>query len=108
MIHRLGLRFRVQCKNLPGKPDAVLKRHRLVVFVHGCFWHRHRKCKYAYTPKSNLPFWTTKFSANVERDKRKASELRRLGWRVITIWECQTKDRVRLEKRLRTLLGLSP
>jgi DNA mismatch endonuclease (patch repair protein) len=91
-LHRHGLRFRLHGKGLPGKPDLVLARHRAVVFVHGCFWHRHPGCKYAYSPKSNPDFWQKKFQENVRRDERKEEELRRSGWRVFIIWECQTRD----------------
>lgn len=91
-LHRHGLRFRLHGKGLPGKPDLVLARHRAAVFVHGCFWHRHPGCKYAYSPKSNSGFWQKKFEENVRRDERKEEELRRAGWRVFIIWECQTRD----------------
>jgi DNA mismatch endonuclease (patch repair protein) len=91
-LHRHGLRFRLHGKGLPGKPDLVLAKHRAAVFVHGCFWHRHPGCKYAYSPKSNSDFWQKKFEENVRRDERKEEELRRAGWRVIIIWECQTRD----------------
>jgi DNA mismatch endonuclease, patch repair protein len=89
-LHRAGYRFRLHRKDLPGRPDIVLPKHRTVVFVHGCFWHRHPGCRFAYTPKSRADFWAAKFLANVERDQRNRRDLRRLGWRVITVWECQT------------------
>src|SRR5688572_6694552 len=92
-LHRLGFRFRLSGNLLPGKPDVVLTRHGIVVFVHGCFWHRHAKCRFAYTPKSNQVFWTTKFQGNVARDKRTLRALRALGWRTVVVWECQTTDR---------------
>ncbi|MGD9713969.1 MAG: very short patch repair endonuclease [Thermomicrobiales bacterium] len=88
-LHRAGLRFRLHPKELPGRPDIVLPRHDAVVFVHGCFWHRHPGCQFATTPSTNTEFWTRKFTANVERDARKRRELRSEGWRVFTIWECQ-------------------
>ena len=103
MLHRMGLRFRLHRKDLPGKPDIVLPKHRTVIFVHGCFWHRHRGCRFAYTPKSRVEFWTRKFEQNVERDRRACRVLRRQGWRVITIWECQTQDLEKLTKRLERL-----
>jgi DNA mismatch endonuclease (patch repair protein) len=87
-LHRRGFRFRKNVKDLPGKPDIVLPKYGTVIFVHGCFWHRH-KCSRASTPKSNVLFWDAKFKRNVENDKKHARELRRLGWRVITIWECR-------------------
>ncbi|MCC7411784.1 MAG: DNA mismatch endonuclease Vsr [Gammaproteobacteria bacterium] len=100
VLHRLGFRFRVHEQELPGCPDVVLPRHRVVVFVHGCFWHRHRGCRFAYTPKSNGAFWSDKFEQNVGRDSRNRKELRRLGWRVVVIWECQAADRTALTQRL--------
>lgn len=90
LLHKAGFRFRIHRKNLPGSPDIVLPKFGCVVFVHGCFWHRHPRCKYSYTPKSNLPFWRKKFSANVARDKQVLLKLHRLGWRVLVVWECDT------------------
>ena len=101
LLHRGGLRFRLHARELPGSPDIVLPRHRTVVFVHGCFWHRHAGCRLAYIPKSNLNFWQTKFDGNVRRDRRKADALRKSGWRVVTVWECQTKAPTRLEEKLK-------
>jgi DNA mismatch endonuclease (patch repair protein) len=92
-LHRSGLRFRIHSRSLPGKPDLVLPRWRAVVFVNGCFWHRHRGCPKAYTPKSNRRFWMAKFHENVARDAAAASALRRAGWRVFTIWECQVSSK---------------
>src|SRR5437868_8968504 len=81
VLHRMGFRFRLQGRKLPGRPDIVLPRHRIVVLVHGCFWHRHSRCRFTYTPKSNVPFWTRKFEGNVARDRRATKALRALGWR---------------------------
>ena len=92
VAHKLGLRFRLHRKDLPGRPDLVFPRHQLAVFVHGCFWHRHPGCRYAYTPKSRIDFWTRKFTENVARDKRNEETLWKLGWRVLVIWECMTRD----------------
>jgi len=78
-----------------------------VVFVHGCFWHRHRDCRFAYTPKSNLRFWERKFAENVERDRRTTRKLRSLGWKVVTVWECETRDRDRLLRRLERLMAFA-
>ena len=89
VLHGLGLRYRLHVSRLPGKPDLVLPRHKAVVFVHGCFWHRHAGCKIASTPKSNTPFWVEKFEKNVARDVRTAGRLRDLGWRVFIAWECE-------------------
>ncbi len=88
-LHRAGLRFRVQVRSLPGRPDIVLRRHRTVVLVHGCFWHRHPGCRYATTPATNRAFWRIKFAENVARDTLKLRELRKLGWRPLVVWECQ-------------------
>ncbi len=88
-LHRAGLRYRLGGAGLAGKPDIVLPRYRAVVFVHGCFWHRHPGCKVASSPKSNSEFWIAKFDRNVTRDQRVASELQTRGWRVIVVWECE-------------------
>ena len=100
-LHALGFRFRLHRRDLPGSPDIVLPKFRTVVFVHGCFWHRHSDCRYATTPKSRQEYWLPKFEANVERDARKEAQLRELGWRVLVMWECETKSLETLEVRLR-------
>ena len=91
LLHRMGYRFRLHRKDLPGRPDIVLPGRRTVVLVHGCYWHRHSGCQFAYTPKSNLVFWEAKFSENVKRDQRQHGQLRELGWHVVIVWECETK-----------------
>jgi DNA mismatch endonuclease (patch repair protein) len=91
-LHRLGFRFRKNVKNLPGNPDIVLPKYRTVVFVHGCFWHCHKGCPYAYQPKTNSGFWSEKLQGNVQRDARNIEKLIALGWQVITVWECQVND----------------
>lgn len=88
-LHGLGFRFRLHKTDLPGKPDLVLTKYRCVIFVHGCFWHRHPGCKVATTPKSNTAFWVDKFTRNVDRDKRNTRQLEEGGWHVITVWECE-------------------
>ena len=100
IAHGLGFRYRLHRKDLPGRPDLVFPRHRLAVFVHGCFWHRHNGCRYAYTPKSRVMFWMEKFAGNVTRDRRNEEALRNLGWRVLVIWECETKDEEHIERKL--------
>lgn len=100
IAHRMGLRFRLHRKDLPGRPDLVFPKHRLAVFVHGCFWHRHQGCRYASTPKSRIAFWTEKFAANVVRDARQEAALRALGWRVLVIWQCESRDEAAVERRL--------
>ncbi len=92
IAHGMGLRFRLHRKDLPGRPDLVFPKHRLAVFVHGCFWHRHQGCRYASTPKSRVTFWTEKFVANVARDARQQAALRALGWEVLVIRQCETTD----------------
>jgi len=91
ILHALGFRFRLHDRRIPGKPDLVLKRHGTVVFVHGCFWHRHSGCRHATVPATNPEFWSEKFHRNVLRDQRNQAELRRLGWRVVVIWECAVR-----------------
>lgn len=100
LLHRMGYRFRLHRKDLPGRPDIVLPRYRTVVLVHGCYWHRHPGCRLAYTPKSNADFWRAKFRENVSRDVRQSQELTALGWRVITVWECETRELRVLSERL--------
>jgi DNA mismatch endonuclease, patch repair protein len=103
--HRLGFRFRLHVRKLPGSPDLVFPRKKIALFVHGCFWHRHQGCPYCYAPKSNIQFWREKFKKNVVRDKRVETGLEGMGWRVAVIWECETADSNGLRKRLKELLG---
>lgn len=91
-LHKYGYRFRLHCKYLPGNPDLILPKFRLSIFVHGCFWHRHKNCKFAYSPKSRIQFWEKKFSDNIKRDVQVKQQLEHLGWSVLTIWECQVSD----------------
>lgn len=102
-LHRAGLRYRLAVRGLPGTPDIVLPKYRAVVFVHGCFWHRHEGCRYTTTPKANAAFWLDKFARNVERDKRKERELRAAGWRVFVVWACDISPGTlgRLERKIR-------
>lgn len=92
-LHRAGLRYRLHDRSLPGSPDIVLPRWGAVVFVHGCFWHRHRGCRYATNPATRRTFWEAKFASNIERDERNRRALRSLGWRVRTVWECSLNAR---------------
>lgn len=92
ILHRLGFRFRLHVRGLPGSPDIVLPRHRTAVFVHGCYWHRHPGCRAATTPSSNQAFWLAKFSENVARDSIKQESLENAGWRVFVVWECEIPD----------------
>ncbi|HXG59142.1 MAG TPA: DNA mismatch endonuclease Vsr [Thermoanaerobaculia bacterium] len=98
IIHRLGLRFRVANRDLPGSPDIANRSRKWAIFVHGCFWHRHRGCVRATTPTRNREFWLAKFRANVARDDRTSTELRRSGWKVIIVWECEVENGRALSK----------
>ncbi|MGH6980984.1 MAG: very short patch repair endonuclease [Stellaceae bacterium] len=103
--HMLGFRFRLHRHELPGRPDIVFPSRQKIIFVHGCFWHQHRVCKLAHFPKSNLDYWKPKLVRNVERDRRNVKNLRRLGWRVLVIWECETKQDVKLGIRIKRFLN---
>jgi DNA mismatch endonuclease, patch repair protein len=105
LLHRMGYRFRLHRKDLPGKPDIVLSKYKTVIFVHGCFWHRHEGCKYAYNPKSRIEFWQKKFKDNVERDNKNKKAIAILGWHIVVIWECETKEPEQLAERLYTELN---
>lgn len=91
VLHRLGLRYRLHDRGLPGSPDLVFPRFRAVVFVHGCFWHVHKGCRFQTTPSSRRRFWCDKFEANRKRDRRNYAALAERGWRVLVVWECATK-----------------
>ena len=93
-LHRNGFRFRLQVKDLPGKPDIVLPKYKTVIEVRGCYWHRHEGCKDATTPSTNAEFWQKKFAENIARDQRTRQELKELGWNVIVVWECELKKSV--------------
>ncbi|MGA7520902.1 MAG: very short patch repair endonuclease, partial [Acidobacteriaceae bacterium] len=89
IVHALGYRYRLHCRDLPGTPDLVFRRVKKVIFVHGCFWHRHQDCPYAYTPKSRRAFWRKKFRLNKRRDLTHMAQLKKDGWRVLVVWECE-------------------
>lgn len=89
MLHRMGFRFRIHGKGLPGKPDIVLPKYKAVIFVHGCFWHRHKGCRNCTTPTSRRQWWLNKLEGNSTRDKAQVLALRRLGWKVVIVWECE-------------------
>ena len=105
ILHRIGYRFSLHRKDLAGRPDIVLRKYQTVVFVHGCFWHRHKGCKDATMPKTRRAFWRKKLEGNVARDKVKQSALRALGWRVIVVWECETSETRDLRNRLQRILA---
>ena len=100
VAHRLGFRFRLHVANLPGKPDIVLPRHKAVIEVRGCYWHRHAGCPNCSTPKTHPEFWQEKFKATVRRDQRNERLLRKSGWRVLIIWECESTSEQTVERRL--------
>ncbi len=100
VLHSMGYRFRLQRKDLPGKPDITLTKYQTVVFVHGCFWHRHKGCKDATLPKTRRTFWRNKLEGNAARDRAKERALRILGWKVLVIWECETTKTEQLTKKL--------
>lgn len=99
-LHAQGFRYRLHTRQLPGSPDLVLRKYRVVIFVHGCFWHRHVGCRFATKPASNAERWKTKFQSNLERDARNVAALQATGWRVLVVWECELKreplDRLQL------------
>ena len=92
LLHSMGYRFRLHSKDLPGSPDIVLPKYKTVIFVHGCFWHRHENCKYASTPKTRKEFWNKKFTENKKRDSEIQEKIKILDWRSVVIWECETKN----------------
>ena len=106
LLHRMGYRFRLHRKDLPGKPDIVMPGRRTVIFVHGCFWHQHTNCTAAARPTSNCDYWNAKLDRNIVRDAGCQKQLRSLGWKVIVVWECEVRNLSRLEKRLRRSLGI--
>lgn len=109
LVHGMGYRYRLHSRTLPGHPDLVFTRRRKIVFVHGCFWHRHPDpgCKLARMPKSRLDFWAPKLELNRRRDIESQAKLRELGWDVLVVWECELRDRADLESRIRSFLGES-
>ena len=100
LLHRLGFRFSLRRKDLPGRPDIVLPGRSVAVFVHGCFWHRHKGCSNSVLPKTRAEFWVAKLNGNVQRDERNEAALRELGWKVLTIWECEVEDETRLSRKI--------
>lgn len=104
LIHRAGYRFSLHSNKMPGKPDIVMSRYRTVIFVNGCFWHRHPDCRYCTTPGTNTEYWEQKFKRTVARDREAHAQLRKLGWTVLVVWECQTRDKTRLLNFLDNIL----
>ena len=100
-----GFRYRLHVAGLPGKPDLVLPKFKTVIFINGCFWHRHEGCKYAATPKSNSDFWVKKFAGNVERDTQNVAKLKALGWNIVIVWECEFKKKGWEEQLVSSITG---
>jgi DNA mismatch endonuclease (patch repair protein) len=105
LVFGMGYRYRLHSAKLPGKPDLVFPGRHKVIFVHGCFWHRHKGCRYATSPKTRVDFWEAKFDANVARDKRTNRELKELGWSVLMVWQCQLKEPEKLARKLDDFLS---
>jgi len=105
LVHGLGYRYRLHAKDLPGCPDLVFSGRRKIIFVHGCFWHRHPRCRYSTTPKSHVDFWLAKFEKNVARDRRERRELKKMGWSVLVAWQCELKNLQRLSQRIKAFLS---
>jgi DNA mismatch endonuclease (patch repair protein) len=105
LVHALGYRYRLHVATLPGKPDLVFPSRRKIIFVHGCFWHRHARCRYATSPKTRSDFWQEKFLTNVARDRRTRRELKKMGWSLLTVWQCELKNPQKLEVRIDEFLA---
>lgn len=99
-LRRLGIRYRGNVRKLPGTPDIVIQRHKKLIFVHGCFWHGHKGCRRATRPKTNRTFWDKKIDGNITRDRLNLCQLKKAGWAVLVIWQCQIKDKAKLMKRI--------
>ena len=105
LLHSMGYRFRLHRKDLPGSPDIVLPKYKTVIFVHGCFWHRHENCKYASSPKTRKEFWESKFKANVKRDKEIQEKIKNIGWKYVVIWECEARNIESIEEKIKRFLN---
>lgn len=104
LLHKMGYRFRLHRRDLPGSPDIVLPKHRKVIFVHGCFWHGHKGCRKASRPSTNVDFWNNKIDKNMRRDTKVRKELKALGWKVLVLWECETRKTNKLTRKLENFL----
>jgi DNA mismatch endonuclease, patch repair protein len=105
LVHGMGFRYRLHVKTLPGKPDLVFSKRLKAIFVHGCFWHQHNQCREGRVPSSREDYWRPKLERNVQRDKKHVRRLRREGWSVLTVWECQLRDTDLLKRKLRNFLN---
>ncbi|WP_315776028.1 MULTISPECIES: very short patch repair endonuclease [unclassified Bradyrhizobium] len=108
LLRELGVGYRLHVKGLPSRPDIVMKGRRKIILVHGCFWHRHNECPFAYSPKSRKAFWEKKFAANVARDERDQNTLKTMGWDVMVLWECEVADAKLLHRRISSFLYGKP
>ncbi|MFA7184157.1 MAG: DNA mismatch endonuclease Vsr [Victivallales bacterium] len=106
LLHKMGYRFRLHNKKLPGNPDIILPKYKTIIFVHGCFWHQHEGCRKATIPQTNTDFWKIKLSKNVSRDSQNNDKLISLGWKVVIIWECELKNIEPLKNRIKKILIL--
>jgi len=104
ILHRLGFRFRKNVSSLIGKPDIVLPKYKTIIFVHGCFWHQHTGCRKSRRPTTNTEFWNEKLDKNMERDKQTEAKLKNLGWNILTVWDCEIKDKELLIEKLKSSL----
>ncbi len=105
MLHRMGYRFRIHRRDLPGNPDITLPKHKKIVFVHGCFWHGHKKCRRAKRPTTNQEFWNKKLNSNIKRDNKNVLELNKAGWQTLVVWSCEIKDKDNLMQRLQNFIA---
>lgn len=105
LLHSIGYRFRLGRKDIPGIPDIVLPKYKTAIYVHGCFWHRHEGCKYAYSPKSKIDFWNNKFATNIKRDQEVSEKIKNSDWKQLIIWECQTRNKDQLTVTLTEFLN---
>ncbi len=105
LVHAMGYRYRLHVKELPGKPDLVFSSRKKVIYVHGCFWHQHKGCREGKVPTSRESYWLPKLTRNVGRDRKHIRRLKRLGWEVLTLWECQLGDSKEVERKVRAYLG---
>jgi DNA mismatch endonuclease, patch repair protein len=104
LLHRMGFRFSLRPRDLPGRPDIVLPKWQAAIFVHGCFWHQHKGCHNCAMPKTRSDFWSNKLRGNVERDRLVVRRLRKLGWRVLVVWECELEETERLRNKLQRMI----
>ena len=105
LLYRMGYRYRLHVRSLPGTPDIVFRKRRKVVFVHGCFWHQHPNCRDAFIPNSRPEYWIPKLERNVQRDEENRQKLKELGWQALVVWECETEEVAKLRRRLRRFLA---